>query len=445
MNSTPTGTGARDEINYAFMLEDTDIMSKIIDKTLEKKWPRKYEASTLFRQSIGCQSAYLEGYGVIFMTSINFPVAKREMPQEIEFDTDDLWQQTRSELRGVRVEKGYAKVYTGGEDFDAKRVSELKEKLLRVIGKYGARIRQLDDQESVVIVVRGAPGNSPVVSTVGYDIWRVDQEPNAIRVRQLSEEKKKQDEKLKRQEEEMKEQVNALKVELEALQEEYTDKHPQVVELQHKIQEAQKRLQSSIKSEMKITDAIGGGIIYEAKEPSDINIKIRNLDGRVVRKIESRDKGTGKYTFDWDGKNDAGKKVKSGIYTYEIKAGDDSRTGKIIITGKSGSDSEGLLDEVDVTFGGSKIIANKNKDRNIHIIEPSPAEPAEVWMKFDNPEHAAHTALAQYLSLGAAQQKGNVTGRTALIIKVSRKDIEAYKDGSLDFDDFAKQAEITQY
>ena len=65
-HGTFSAAGSPDrEIDYAQILEDTDIMAKIIDKTLEKKWPKKYEPSTMFRQSLGCQGVYLKGYGVV--------------------------------------------------------------------------------------------------------------------------------------------------------------------------------------------------------------------------------------------------------------------------------------------------------------------------------------------------------------------------------------------
>lgn len=147
------------EIDYAQIMEDTDIMAKIIDKTLDKRWPKKYEPSTLFRQSLGCQGIYLKGYGAVFVTNINFPVAERAVQEETEPPPDDLWQQTKSELRkgpsGINVT--YGPVFG---DNDARLVGTLKEILLRLIAEYGHNVRQLGPQENVVIVVRGT---SPVI------------------------------------------------------------------------------------------------------------------------------------------------------------------------------------------------------------------------------------------------------------------------------------------
>jgi len=59
--------------------------------------------------------------------------------------------------------------------------------------------------------------------------------------------------------------------------------------------------------------------------PSFISIDIIDVSGRVVRHIEER----GPF-ITWDGKDNLGKVVRSGLYIYKIKAGRESSTGKII-------------------------------------------------------------------------------------------------------------------
>ncbi len=342
-----TPDGYRKAMDYAQILEDTDIMSKIIDKTLEKKWPKKYEPSTLFRQSLGCQGVYLKGYGIVFITNINFPVAEREKTCDMEVPTDDLWQQTRSELRGATgvTTVTYAR---GGEEYDAQRVGSLKEELLTVIGEYGPNIRQLSPRESVVIVVRGAAG-TPMVSISGYY-------PRAPAETEL----------------------HKLEGKLEKMEEQLNDAGEPGTEMTH-----------------------------EVKEPSDVTFKIRNVNGRLVRTLNVGHKEPGIITTSWDGRNDTGKAAKAGVYIYEVTAGGDTTIGKVIMTKPPRS-----------------------------VAEDSPGGVVGVrWSKIIQVSQA----------LNFTKTGGSTTGRTTMIIKVSKKNIDAYKDGNLDFEDFAEKAEITQY
>ena len=143
-------------IDYMQVAEDIDIMARIIEKTLEGRFPDEYRASSLLREFRGCQGIYLKDYGVVFMTSISFPVAEQaEAPQE-KTTPDDLWQQTKYELKGVGV-PSVTHVNIGG-NYDSEKVEQLKEELVRLIGTYAPNIRQLSSQENIVIAVRGKPG-----------------------------------------------------------------------------------------------------------------------------------------------------------------------------------------------------------------------------------------------------------------------------------------------
>ncbi|MFC1712973.1 FlgD immunoglobulin-like domain containing protein [Candidatus Poribacteria bacterium] len=379
------------EIDYAQILEDTDIMSKIIDKTLEKKWPKKYEPSTLFRQSLGCQGVYLKGYGVVLMTNINFPVAEREKPQEKEAPPGDLWLKTKSELSGARGAPTVVHV-DFVEDYDAKRVGTLKEELLNAIGEYGPNIRQLRPQENIVIVVRGAAGNI-LTSVSGY----YPRAPVEIELDKL-------EGKLEEMEEHFEEQLNHA-------------------------------------------GEPGNEMTHEVKEPSDVTFKVRNPSGRIVRTISVGHKEPGTVALRWDGKNDAGKEAKAGIYAYEVTAGDDITTGKIILTGAPKLGVGKSLGTDGIEVAASKITVD-SKDPDVYVLESKASEPVEVrvWGQTTKPENTSYNAAVQlYQTLNFAQAGGSTTGRTTMIIKVSKKNIDAYKDGSLDFEEFAKKAEITQY
>jgi len=68
-------------------------------------------------------------------------------------------------------------------------------------------------------------------------------------------------------------------------------------------------------------------IPYKLAQDSDVVIRIYNSTGQLIRTLSLGDKNAGIYiTKDkaahWDGRDDAGEKVSSGVYFYSIQAGD---------------------------------------------------------------------------------------------------------------------------
>ncbi len=77
-------------------------------------------------------------------------------------------------------------------------------------------------------------------------------------------------------------------------------------------------------------------IPYQLAESTDVNIKIYNLNGELVRTLDLGYKTAGFYTDKtksayWDGMDENGQKVSSGIYFYTIKAGNFLATKKMIV------------------------------------------------------------------------------------------------------------------
>ena len=59
---------------------------------------------------------------------------------------------------------------------------------------------------------------------------------------------------------------------------------------------------------------------------ADIEIHIYNTLGKLVRTIDEGDKGAGQHTTIWDGKNDDGENVSSGVYFYQLRANVDGQS-----------------------------------------------------------------------------------------------------------------------
>ena len=62
-----------------------------------------------------------------------------------------------------------------------------------------------------------------------------------------------------------------------------------------------------------------------------ISLKIYDISGRLVKIIEEGKTKAGFYTIDWEGSDENGKSLSSGIYFYRIKAGDNIDTRKLIL------------------------------------------------------------------------------------------------------------------
>ncbi len=67
--------------------------------------------------------------------------------------------------------------------------------------------------------------------------------------------------------------------------------------------------------------------------PADENVSLEILDinGRVIRNVISANMTSGRHTVVWDGKDNKGQNVSSGVYFYRITAGDFNETRKMML------------------------------------------------------------------------------------------------------------------
>jgi hypothetical protein len=71
-------------------------------------------------------------------------------------------------------------------------------------------------------------------------------------------------------------------------------------------------------------------IDYAVSKPSFVSVKVYNLLGQEVRRLVSEEKGVGVYQATWDGKDNVGTEVPSGMYLYKMVAGSFSETKKMM-------------------------------------------------------------------------------------------------------------------
>jgi len=63
-------------------------------------------------------------------------------------------------------------------------------------------------------------------------------------------------------------------------------------------------------------------VSYDLPEPAHVRIQVFNIAGRLVRTLVDEHQESGYRTAVWDGTNDAGQKVASGVYLYRMTSGE---------------------------------------------------------------------------------------------------------------------------
>jgi len=72
-------------------------------------------------------------------------------------------------------------------------------------------------------------------------------------------------------------------------------------------------------------------INYSLKENSKVSLNIYNIKGQKVKQLINDQVSAGQHTIVWNGLDDDGKSVTSGVYFYKLKAGNFEQTRKMIL------------------------------------------------------------------------------------------------------------------
>jgi len=70
---------------------------------------------------------------------------------------------------------------------------------------------------------------------------------------------------------------------------------------------------------------------YELSGPGRVSLNVYNMLGQLVRTVVNEDQGEGYHEALWDGRNEAGSTVASGIYVYRMSMGTFMDTGKMLL------------------------------------------------------------------------------------------------------------------
>ena len=72
-------------------------------------------------------------------------------------------------------------------------------------------------------------------------------------------------------------------------------------------------------------------IRFALAAPGDVSLRIYDASGRAVRTLVEGKRGAAVHEVTWDGSDDGGRQVASGVYFCRLKAGDLIRTNKMIL------------------------------------------------------------------------------------------------------------------
>ncbi len=70
---------------------------------------------------------------------------------------------------------------------------------------------------------------------------------------------------------------------------------------------------------------------YELDRTSDVELAIYDMMGRRIRTLVSANQAAGAYNVQWDGTNVQGEQLASGVYLYQLRAGDRVETRKMML------------------------------------------------------------------------------------------------------------------
>ncbi|OPX21603.1 MAG: hypothetical protein B1H02_07385 [Candidatus Latescibacteria bacterium 4484_107] len=70
---------------------------------------------------------------------------------------------------------------------------------------------------------------------------------------------------------------------------------------------------------------------YQLPEASEVRLSVYNLLGQEVRRLVDEKMAAGAHSAQWDGRDDSGNPLASGVYLCRFRAGDFRQTKRIVL------------------------------------------------------------------------------------------------------------------
>jgi flagellar hook assembly protein FlgD len=72
-------------------------------------------------------------------------------------------------------------------------------------------------------------------------------------------------------------------------------------------------------------------ITYSLPQSGHCRLVIYDVRGRLIRVLVDRETGAGRYCVLWDGRDEAGRPVGSGVYLYKLTAGEKQEIRRMVL------------------------------------------------------------------------------------------------------------------
>ncbi len=69
---------------------------------------------------------------------------------------------------------------------------------------------------------------------------------------------------------------------------------------------------------------------YELEKAVNVDISVYNMLGQKVRDLFSGKQSAGTHSVSWDGREDSGEKLSSGVYFFRVEVGDEKASRKVM-------------------------------------------------------------------------------------------------------------------
>ena len=72
-------------------------------------------------------------------------------------------------------------------------------------------------------------------------------------------------------------------------------------------------------------------IRYDLAKPVEVRLTVFDVLGRAVRTLVAHKQAAGAHSAVWDGRDDLGRQLASGVYVYRLEAGDFTKSAKMLL------------------------------------------------------------------------------------------------------------------
>jgi hypothetical protein len=72
-------------------------------------------------------------------------------------------------------------------------------------------------------------------------------------------------------------------------------------------------------------------ISFQLPDKADVTLAVYNMRGQKVRTLVRQELGAGYYDIVWEGRDDQGRSVASGVYIYQMRAGTFNKINKMTL------------------------------------------------------------------------------------------------------------------